>query len=127
MNEGKNWLEWVVFGLGLVLTVGVLGYLVYAEFHADGAPPRLEVTLGAPERQGNRYAVQVTVRNQGEETAEDVQVGIVLREDGEERERAAVSFPFVPQGAQQEGWVTFSRNPSSPDALEVNGVSYGVP
>ncbi len=50
----KTWLEWAVFGVGLALVLGVLGYLAYDGATAAGGPPVIEVTLeaggGEPER-----------------------------------------------------------------------------
>lgn len=108
----KNWLEWVVFGAGLVLVAGTLGFLVYDGASAGGGPPELRVELGAPEQRGARFVVPVSVFNDGEQTAEGVVVEVSLeQQDGAEAERGEISIPFLPRGGKREGWVTFRNDP----------------
>lgn len=110
----KNWLEWVVFGVGLVLVVCVVGYLVYDGATAGGAPPDIEVTLGAPERRGGAFLVPVAATNRGDETAEGVQIEVVLeRAEGGEPERGEFGIAFLPRRATRRGWVSFHTDPSA--------------
>ena len=110
----KNWLEWVVFGVGLVLVVCVVGYLVYDGASMGDAPPDIEVTLGAPERRGAEFLVPVSVTNRGDETAEGVQIEVTLeRADGGEPERGEFGIAFLPRRATRRGWVSFSHDPAA--------------
>jgi hypothetical protein len=56
----KNWIEWAVFGAGLLLLLAVAGYLVYEMATGSTTPAQLTVALGEPERTGNHYMVPVT-------------------------------------------------------------------
>ena len=107
----KNWLEWVVFGSGLALVAGTLGFLVYDGASAGGGPPELRVEVGAPEQRGARFVVPLTVFNDGEQTAEGVVVEVSLERDGAEGERGEISIPVLPRGGRREGWVTFRSDP----------------
>jgi uncharacterized protein (TIGR02588 family) len=107
----KNWLEWVVFGVGLALVAGTLVFLVYDGASAGGDPPDLRVEVGAPEQRGARFVVPVTVFNDGDQTAEGVLVEVSLEQDGAEGERGEFSIPFLPRGGKREGWVTFRTDP----------------
>ena len=49
----KNWLEWVVFGVGLLLVVSTLAYLVYDGATSADGPPDIEVRLGEPRPGGS--------------------------------------------------------------------------
>ena len=110
----KNWLEWVVFGVGLVLVVCVVGYLVYDGASMGDAPPDIEVTLGATVRRGAEFLVPVSVTNRGDETAEGVQIEVTLeRADGGEPERGEFGIAFLPRRATRRGWVSFSQDPAA--------------
>jgi len=108
----KNWLEWAVFGVGLLLVAGALGYLVYDGASAGDAPPAVEVRLGEPRPTGHNYVVPVTVTNHGDHTAEGVTVEVTLEgAGGGEPERGELTVAFLPRRATREGWVAFRTDP----------------
>jgi len=107
----KNWLEWVVFALGLILVSATLGYLIYAGASTGREPPSLEVRLGTPEQRQFNFIVPVTVVNHGDETAEGVRVEVVMESGGEEQARGELDLAFLPPHATREGWVTFAQDP----------------
>ncbi|MCA1629691.1 MAG: hypothetical protein LC785_09655 [Acidobacteria bacterium] len=106
----KNRVEWSVFAVSLVLVLGTLGYLVYEGARADKAAPDIGVRLGTPERRTQDFVVPVFVTNSGDETAEGVQIEVVL-EGGAEPERGEFTIAFVPRRATREGWVAFRSDP----------------
>lgn len=108
----KNPLEWAVFGIGLVLTLGVIGSLAWDAVRGGEKPPDLIVELGVPEPRSQGWAVPVTVRNEGEETAEGARVLVTLELPGGEKEEAELSLPFVPRHSRREGWVHFLHPPA---------------
>ncbi|MFN2512755.1 MAG: hypothetical protein ABR568_15200 [Pyrinomonadaceae bacterium] len=107
----KNWLEWVVFALGLILVSAALGYLIYSGASMGHEPPSLEVRLGTPEQRQFNFIVPVTVVNHGDETAEGVLIEVVMTSGGEEKERGELDVAFLPRHATREGWVTFDLDP----------------
>jgi uncharacterized protein (TIGR02588 family) len=107
----KNWFEWIVFALGLLLVFSTLGYLIYAGASMGHEPPSLEVRLGTPEQRQFNFIVPVTVVNHGDETAEGVRIEVVMESGGEVKERGEFDLPFVPRHATREGWVTFEQDP----------------
>ena len=107
----KNWLEWAVFGVGLALVAGTLGFLVYDGVAHDGATPDIRVELGAPEQRGELFIVPVTVTNRGDVTAEGVRVEVTLERDGAEPERGEFDTAFLPRRGRREGWVAFRTDP----------------
>ncbi len=111
MKIQKNWLEWVVFALGLILVLATLGYLTYAGASMGHDPPSLEVRLGTPEPGRFNFIVPVTVVNHGDETAEGVRIEVVMNSAGGEQERGQLDIPFLPRHATREGWVTFEKDP----------------
>lgn len=110
----KNWLEWTVFGVGLVLVLAVVGYLVYDGASMGDAPPDIEVTLGTPERRGTEFLVPVAATNRGDQTAEGVEIEVTLEAaTGGEPERGEFSVAFLPRRATRRGWVAFSTDPAA--------------
>jgi uncharacterized protein (TIGR02588 family) len=109
----KNWLEWAVFGVSLLLVAGTLGLLVYDALSMAKAPPDIEVRLGAPEQRGQAFVVPVAVTNRGDQTAEGVQIEVTLEGagGGAESERGEFTIAFVPRRATREGWVAFRTDP----------------
>jgi uncharacterized protein (TIGR02588 family) len=108
----KNWLEWVVFGVGLILVVSTLAYLVYDGATSADTPPDIEVRLGEPRPGGPGFLVPVTVVNRGGQTAGGVSVEVVLEAAGSpEPERGEFTLAFLPRGGTREGWVAFRSDP----------------
>ncbi|HKG13567.1 MAG TPA: hypothetical protein VKB12_09505 [Pyrinomonadaceae bacterium] len=108
----KNWFEWAVFGVGLLLVASTLSYLVYDGATAADTPPDVEVELGEPRQGGVGFLVPVTVFNRGGETAEGVTVEVVLEAAGSpEPERGEFTVAFLPRGGTREGWVSFRADP----------------
>ncbi|MFB2972430.1 hypothetical protein ACE1CD_26000 [Aerosakkonema sp. BLCC-F183] len=74
----KNWLEWVVFGMALLMVVSTLGYLIYDAATLSKMPPAIQVQLGEPQPIMEHFIVPVSVTNQGDRTAEGVQIEVTL-------------------------------------------------
>jgi uncharacterized protein (TIGR02588 family) len=112
----KHPLEWIVFAVSLVLVAGTVGFLAWDAVRGQGSPAALSIELGRPEPRGGAWAVPVTVRNRGDETAEGVNVEVTLELPGTEPpvqvETAEFEAAFVPRQSKREGWVTFRTDPS---------------
>lgn len=107
----KNWLEWSVFAVSLVLVAGTVGYLIYEGVATGSAPPSIEVRLGTPEQRTHNFIVPVTVINNGDQTAAGLHIEVVMEIGGAEQARAELDLPFLPRHATREGWVTFDKDP----------------
>jgi uncharacterized protein (TIGR02588 family) len=122
----KNWLEWSVFGVGLVLVLATLGFLVRESLVGSGGPPEVVARLGAPRASAGGYMVPVEVANVGEGTAEDVTVTVVLEGAGDEREEAQLEIAFLPRDSRRNGYVTFQRDPAG-GAVRLGPIAFEVP
>ncbi|MFB2918897.1 hypothetical protein [Aerosakkonema funiforme] len=107
----KNWLEWVVFGMALLMVVSTLGYLIYDAATLSKMPPAIQVQLGEPQPIMEHFIVPVSVTNQGDRTAEGVQIEVTLESTSKEKETAQFEIAFLPRRAKREGWVTFETDP----------------
>jgi uncharacterized protein (TIGR02588 family) len=122
----KNWLEWSVFAVGLVLVLATLGYLAWESVTGTGGPPDVVVRLGAAEPSTGGYMVPVEVANVGEGTAEDVRVTVVLEVPGGEPEEVDLDIAFLPRDSRRNGWVTFRTDPAR-GTLRLGPVAFEVP
>jgi len=126
-EDEKNLLEWMVFALSLLMVLGILGYLVYQVAVYEEGSPDLAITYvqDPAEHAPHRYLLRI--KNDGQETAEEVKVEMVLQRAGEELERAELSLPYLPKQSAREGWVIFTQDPAVADTLYARVVSYKRP
>jgi uncharacterized protein (TIGR02588 family) len=120
----KNTLEWTVFGIGLILVMATLGYLLREASTTNASPPDLVVHLGTPQRVTEGFQVPVTVVNRGDRAAEGVSVIVTLA--AKEREEVVLNIAFLPHQSRREGWVTFRGDPRDGN-LQVGPVVHASP
>lgn len=122
----KNWLEWTIFGLSLLLILATAGVLIQQQFSLGEKPPDPQVELGIPEVHAGYFAVPVTVTNRGDATAANLHLEVVLRLPGGESETGQMELPFLPRRSTREGWVTFHHDPGE-GKLEPRVLGYEKP
>ncbi len=123
----KNWVEWLVFGVGLALVVATLGYLAYDAATITDAPPSIEVRAGDPQRREHNFIVPVTLTNHGDQIAEGVMVEVVLESGGQEKERAEFTVAFLPRRSTREGWAAFQTDPATAERIKARVMGYEKP
>lgn len=127
LTEQKNILEWIVFAVSLLFIVSLLSYLVYQSMTYIPSSPDLNVIYEHDPSPNAPFRFHVVIKNEGFETAEEVEVALIQSKDGQEVEQAAIGVPFVPKESQREGWVIFSKDPDKADTLYARVVSYKKP
>lgn len=125
MTIEKNALEWSVFAVSLALIALVVGVLSYAQIAGHDRPPSLRIVTGQPRPSGEGFVVPLDVFNDGDFTAEEVEVEVTLTAGGA-AERSAVVLAFVPHGSKRRAWVGFRNDPSRAK-LETRVVGYREP
>ena len=123
----KNWFEWIVFGVGLALVVSTLLYLAYDAATITDTPPSIEVRAGTPLERPHNFIVPVTLVNYGDQTAEGVQIEVVLESGGKELERGEFSVAFLPRRSTREGWVAFQTDPRTVEQVKARVMGYEKP
>ena len=106
----KNWLEWVVFAVSLLVIAAIIGTLVVGVLSNKDSPARLEVFLGDVREERGAFVVPVVVQNTGGRAAAAVRVEVIL-EAGNFSERSGFDLSYSPAGSLRRGEVTFSRDP----------------
>ncbi|RNI33003.1 hypothetical protein EFA69_00850 [Rufibacter immobilis] len=123
----KNPLEWVVFGLSVLLIVSLLGYLGVNAFSYQDTPPDLRVKVLQEQDKLNRNIYKVELTNLGEQTAENVMVEVTLLQNNAETERAETLYPLAPKESKQEAWVTFRASKQAGQQVKVHILGYNKP
>src|SRR5690554_1177888 len=108
-EDEKNMLEWAVFSFSLLLILGILGYLINQTATYKPGSPDLDITYVKDPSPHAPYRYFIRIKNDGQETAEEVQIDMVLELDGEELEVASLTIPYSPKESVREGWVVFSK------------------
>jgi uncharacterized protein (TIGR02588 family) len=103
--------EWIAAGLGLVLTLGVLGYALVEGLNGKLAPPDLSVSAGAATPTKHGFVVPITVANASSATAAAVEISGRLETPGKPVEERRATFAFVPGGGQAAGGLVFEADP----------------
>jgi uncharacterized protein (TIGR02588 family) len=114
--------EWIAAGLGLALTLTVLGYSLWEGVAGAKGPPVLTVVAGPVVATKGGYVAPIRVRNAGGETAASVEVRGELALAGQPPEERRAMFAYVPAGGEIAGGLVFTRDPREGRlALSVEG------
>lgn len=106
-------LEWIAAALGLVLTVGMLAYLVHEGISEPDGPPALTVVAEPPTRTAGGFVVPFVVRNDSPATAAAVEVRGTLTQGGRVLEERRQSFTYVPGDGEARGGLLFDNDPAA--------------
>lgn len=105
--------EWIAAGVGLVLTLAVLGYSVWEVVDTTDAPPALEVRPRAVHAQAGGHVVEIEVLNDSYATAADVEVVGTIEQGGAVVEERRATFDYVPAQGSARGGLVFLRDPEA--------------
>jgi uncharacterized protein (TIGR02588 family) len=103
--------EWVAAGLGLLLTLAVLGYFLREGLTGNCDPPDLSVAAEPVQALGGAFVLPLTVHNESRATAANVEVRGVLERGGQVIEDRRVTFGYVPGHGGAEGGLVFTHDP----------------
>jgi uncharacterized protein (TIGR02588 family) len=126
-DDDKNALEWSVFGISLLLVLGIVAYLGYQTYTDKPSTPDLVVEYFPDPSEHAPQRYRVVVHNRGGETAEQVQIELSIEKGGEETDHAELNIAFAPKASKREGWVNFKEDPTQADTLIARVVSYKRP
>ncbi|MCW1924738.1 hypothetical protein OKA05_19390 [Luteolibacter arcticus] len=124
-DQGKNALEWTVFGLSCLLVISMIAVLAVAAAGWQDQPPALSAKLGEPEIKERLVTVVVEVTNHGDIAASEVKVE-VTRTAGGIGHQASVMLDFVPRHGTRRGQVSFPDAAETGD-IRITGVGFAEP
>lgn len=123
-REPRSAAEWAAFGIALAFLSVVVGAVGVMWAKDDGRPARLDAArIGAVRAEGGQFYVRVRVSNNGERTAEAVQVLAELTRGEEVVEDGEQSIDFLAGGESADLDFVFSEDPSSGE-LTLRTASY---
>ena len=125
-EERTPLLEWLAAGLGLILALGVLGFVGYHAIWGADSPPRVTVEVRQVRPFEGGYLVEIRARNRGGSTAAQVRIEGELRANGRVVETGGTTFAFVPPESAREGGLFFRRDPRRLQ-LDVRAAGYTRP
>ena len=123
----KNWLEWMVFAIGLILIGSVVTYLGKDALRSSQPDAHVVVRLGATEARGGHRYVPITLVNSGGRAAAGVHVEVLLERGNDVVERARFVVDLIPRGASREGWVAFDSPAAPGDRIRAGSVAFEAP
>ena len=105
--------EWIASGVGLVLSLGVIGYTVWEGVTETHGPPELRVSSQSAQAVAGGFVVPIVVGNTSRATAADVRVAGVLEGPAGVVETRRATFAYVPGRGEVKGGLIFRHNPSA--------------
>ncbi len=120
------WLEWVAAGLGLVLTIGVVGVIGREALVGDRSAPAIALRATGVEKTAQGYVLTVEATNTGGRPAAQVLVEGELAIAGAEPETAEATFDYIPGRSSRLGGLFFKDDPAA-GALVLSSRGYVQP
>lgn len=106
-------MEWIFGGIGLVLTLSLIGFIGWqAVTQPPRQPPHIELRVEQVSPVGTGYVAQIAARNHSPETAKGVEIEGTLSR-GADEETSSVTFDYVPGGSTVRGGLHFTSNPAT--------------
>lgn len=118
----RNWLEWLILIVSVVLVAGIVGYLLVTGL-TDGGPARIRASVSmeeAVEGADGGWLVPLRVRNEGGSAAVAIVVEGTATIDGSE-ETSELAIDILAAGSETELVLGFSGRPEGDVAVRVVG------
>ncbi len=106
--------EWITFGVGLAIVLGIIVFLTYLHVTGPKGPPRIQVIMHTEQvtHQTEGYYLPIEVRNSGGKTAEDVNVAVTLQTDQGQPETISYNIHFLPSDENKKATFLFQKDPT---------------
>jgi len=105
----------VTLSVSVAILSLLIGSVIYVSFAGSDEPATIDVrpVLEEVRRDGDTYYLPVQVTNEGDRTAEDVQVQLTLEAGEGEPASATFTIRFLAGGEGKRGVVAFQTDPSA--------------
>jgi uncharacterized protein (TIGR02588 family) len=119
--------EWVTFGIASSIVGGIIGLVIYTGINDKQQPPLMSITQKQITFKGNsQYYVPFEIENQGDETAESVQILAELKINNQIAETGEQQIDFLSSREKEEGAFIFTQDPRQ-GQLKIRVASYKSP
>jgi uncharacterized protein (TIGR02588 family) len=119
--------EWITFGAATFILSGIIGLVVYTGLTDEQKAPILSIQRKEVIRQANgKYQVSFEIINDGDKTAESVQILAELKINNQVEEGGEQQIDFLSSDEKEEGAFLFDTNPNKGE-LKIRVASYKLP
>lgn len=119
--------EWIVAGLGAVLVLATVGWLMVDLVRDTPAPPVIKLRVDSIARTQNSYVARISASNEGGETAAAARIeGALLDANADVIERSEVTLDYLPRQSQRELGLIFQHDPAQ-YRLQLRATGYRAP
>jgi uncharacterized protein (TIGR02588 family) len=125
--RGRTTAEWITLGISVLIIASLVGLLSFIYFTSGTRSPviKLEAKLEEVRREGEEYYLPITVTNEGERTAQDVEVELSLDTGEGDPETVGFTVQFLAGGESDYETAVFSSDPSQGELSHV--ISFSTP
>lgn len=111
--QGRSQAEWVTLAVSLLITLTVVGLLIYDLVVAGNAPAviTVDVQYADVREEGDRFYLPIQVANRGGQTAEDTTFEFLLQRADGANESTGLTFRFLAPGERAEASLIFNSDP----------------
>ena len=126
-KEERTTAEWVSLFISIAIVLTLVGGLIYQIFAGGHRPPTIEVTPLMEEirQEGDSYYLSLDITNNGDRTAENVEVMLTLDTGEGDPETMQFQVQFLDGGETENQTVIFKNNPA--DGELTHTASFHVP
>jgi len=103
--------EWIVGAMGLLLTIGVIGFLLYHALGGNRLPPDVKLRIDSIVQTSNGYVVEIRAVNEGESAAAGVIIEGALKKGAEQIERSQTTIDYLPSKSEKKAGLFFTQDP----------------
>ncbi|RUT08974.1 TIGR02588 family protein [Dulcicalothrix desertica PCC 7102] len=119
--------EWITFGAATCILSGIVGLVIYTGLTDKQQVPILSVQTKEVIRQTNgKYQVPFEITNDGDKTAESVQILAELKVNNEVEQTGEQQIDFLSSKEKEEGAFIFDTDPNKGE-LKIRVASYKLP
>ncbi len=119
-------LEWLMAALGLIIVVGMLGFVLAQALEGSTSPPDVTVRVQDVVQTSNGYLAQVVAENAGDETAAALTLEGELKRGDEVIETSTLTLDYLPGRARRNAGLFFRNDPRE-YTLEVRAKGHEKP
>ncbi|WP_300573406.1 TIGR02588 family protein [Phenylobacterium sp.] len=124
--ETTSPLEWLVAGVGALLVVFTVGYMVQFALTRPEGPPAVVLEVTGVSRASTGYLVSFTATNTGLSTGAGIVVTGELSSGGARIEASEMTLDYLPQDSERQGGLFFTQDPAAHE-LVLRAQGYAEP
>lgn len=126
-NEADTpFIEWLIGGIGLMLLLACLAFLVYEGVTNGEKPGPITASVVDVIDTGERHVVMFKIENGGSQTLSNLHVAARLLDGEREVESARTTIDYLPGGSSQQGGFYFEHDPRTL-RVEIRAEGYQKP